>query len=1064
MALFGAPVAREDDAERAVRAALAIRDWAGEQGEDLKVRIAVNTGEALVALDARPGEGAPMAAGDVVNTAARLQAAAPLNGVLVGEQTYRSTEQAIDYRPAEPVVAKGKSEPVRAWEALEARSRFGVDVSQRMLAPLVGRRRELELLVSTLARVREERSPELVTVIGVPGMGKSRLVFELFQAVEQDDALVRWCQGRSLPYGEGVTFWALSEIVKAQAGILESDTPEQAEEKLGRAVDRVGADATDAQWLARHLRPLVGVAESAQESPEEGSAAWRRFLEALAEERPLVLVFEDLHWADDALLDFVDQLVERTSGVPMLVIGTARPELLQRRPGWGGGKPNALAISLSPLSEEETARLVQALLERPLADVQMRDALLARAGGIPLFAEQYARILLERGDVQELPETVQGIIAARLDALSDREKRLLQDAAVVGKVFWLGAVEAVNGVTRWQAEELLHALERKEFVKRARGSSVAGESEYSFRHVLIRDVAYGQIPRAARSRKHERAATWIESLGRPDDHAEMLAHHYLQALELAEAAGLDASALSDPARRALRHAGERAAGLYAAEAAVRFYDAALRLWPEDDAGRADLLFRRAVPTGHHIGEGDPERLAEARDALLAAGDTARAAEAEMMMSQTFWGRGRRELADEHRERALALIDGGPPSRSGAWVIGRCAVMASLVGDHERAIQLASQARGVSELLGWDEGLGDALGLLGLERVYLGDRGGVDDLERGIRLAAASGAVGVLSSAHNALAVAHQVLGDLELAYRARLEGAASAERLGSESLMRWFQGVLTDHHYRRGEWEAALRMADDLLAWVEAGSTTRVTWQVFTVRSEIRLARGDADGAIADADAAVASGRAIGEVQAVCYVLAAGAHVLSIAAGPERAVPLARELLELLRRGVDMQFGAINLPMFASAAVRLGLGDELVDALGGHPATRWTEVVRAYVSRDDRRRRRRSCSGSARSRRRRKPVSEPQSSSSPRAAGRKRPDSCSRRSSSTARWTPPGTSASARLCARLPPSLRALAPARCCRRLGGQSAGIRTCRRLRRPEWPVMGGLVRRSQSVVRRR
>jgi class 3 adenylate cyclase/tetratricopeptide (TPR) repeat protein len=945
MALFGAPIGHEDDPERAVRAALAIRDWASEQGEQLQVRVAVNTGEALVTLGARLSEGEAMAAGDVVNTAARLQAAAPLNGVLVGEQTYRATGQAIEYRQAEPVVGKGKREPIRAWEVLQARSRFGVDVAPRPVAPLVGRSRQLELLVSTLARVREERSPQLVTLVGVPGIGKSRLVSELFRAVEEDVALVSWRQGRSLAYGEGVTFWALAEIVKAQAGILESDSPEVAGAKLGRAVGEVGADASEAQWLERHLRPLAGLAEEGPSSPEEGFAAWRRFLEALAEERPLVLVFEDLHWADDALLDFVDQLIERAGGVPLLVLGTARPELLQRRSGWGGGKPNALTISLSPLSDEETARLFAALLERPLLDGQTREALLARAGGNPLYAEQYARVLLERGDVLELPETVQGIIAARLDALSEEEKRLLQDAAVVGKVFWLGAVEAVDGVTRWEAEELLYALERKEFVQRARGSSVASESEYAFRHLLIRDVAYGQIPRAARSDKHQRAAAWIESLGRPEDQAELLAHHYLQAFELAEAAGLDAVALGESARRALGDAGDRAAALSAVDAAERFYDAALRLCPEDDPERAQLLFRRAAPV-RSWGGGDPEHLAEARDALLAGGDNAVAAEAEMLLSGSFWMQGRRELADEHADRALALLADAPPSRSGAWVVARQASRAFLAGQHERAIELGLQARALAEQLGWEEGLSEALILLGIARVDTGDQRGLEDLARSVEIAVAAGALGALSRAYNSLAVAHQVLGHLDAAYAARLEGARVAERLGSASQIRWFQGVLPDHHYRRGDWGEALRMADEFIAAIEAGSPHYSAWQVYALRAEIRLGRGDPAGAIRDAESALAAGRAVADPQAVYFVLAACAHVFSLASGRGRAVPLAREFLDALNRGVGMQFAVVNLPSFASAALRLDLTQELVEALGDHPRTPWADTVRAYAQGD----------------------------------------------------------------------------------------------------------------------
>ncbi|MDQ2909628.1 MAG: AAA family ATPase, partial [Actinomycetota bacterium] len=335
MAVFGAPVVHEDDPERAVRAALAIRDAIVEDGT-LDVRIGVNTGEALVNIDARPEAGEGMVAGDVVNTAARLQATAPTNGVLVGEPTFRSTRQVIEFREHDPVEAKGKAERVPVWEAVQARSRLEVDV-RRPRAPLVGRRREVDVLVDALARASDERSPQLVTLVGEPGIGKSRLVYELFQAVEADPELVWWRHGRSLPYGEGVSFWALGEMVKTQAGILETDPPEAAEEKLRAAV----AGMEDADWIAGHLGALVGLGAEAELGADrrgEAFAAWRRFFEGLAERRPLVLVFEDLHWADDGLLDFVDHLVDWASGVAILVVGSARPELLDRRPGWGGGK------------------------------------------------------------------------------------------------------------------------------------------------------------------------------------------------------------------------------------------------------------------------------------------------------------------------------------------------------------------------------------------------------------------------------------------------------------------------------------------------------------------------------------------------------------------------------------------------------------------------------------------------------------------------------------------------------------------------------------------------------
>ncbi|MDX6516511.1 MAG: hypothetical protein QOH73_2177, partial [Gaiellaceae bacterium] len=326
MAVFGAPIAHEDDPERAVRAALAIRDTLA--GSDVEVRIAVHTGEALVALDARAGEGEAMVAGDVVNSAARLQAAAPVNGVLVGEATFRATERLIEYRQAAAVTAKGKAEPIAAWEAVAPRARFGVDVDETAHTALVGRASELEVLNNALARARTEGAAQLVTLVGVPGMGKSRLIAELLAVVDADRDIITWRQGRCLPYGEGLSFWALAEMVKAQAGVLETDTADQAEDKLRAAVEALVADAGEAEWVLGHLRPLLGLPGAAGDQGER-FAAWRRFFEGLGEQRPAVLVFEDLHWADDGLLDFVDHLVDWASAVPLLVVCTGRPELLE---------------------------------------------------------------------------------------------------------------------------------------------------------------------------------------------------------------------------------------------------------------------------------------------------------------------------------------------------------------------------------------------------------------------------------------------------------------------------------------------------------------------------------------------------------------------------------------------------------------------------------------------------------------------------------------------------------------------------------------------------------------
>ncbi|HEU0336419.1 MAG TPA: adenylate/guanylate cyclase domain-containing protein, partial [Gaiellaceae bacterium] len=524
--VFGAPVVHEDDAERAVRAALSIQAAIAELNEaepglELEVRVGVNTGEALVALGARPELGEAMVAGDVMNTGARLQSAAPPGAVLVSEPTQRLTARAIEYGEVEPVAAKGKAEPLLAWIAIAPRARFGVDVFQKGRGPLVGRERELDLLADALSRARAEREPQLVTLVGVPGIGKSRLVYELWQIVDEDPELISWRQGRSLPYGQGVAFWALGEIVKAQAGILESDGSAEAETKLAAAVgDLVPAGETE--WVERHLRPLVGLggdADPGQAQRAEAFAAWRRFFDGLGERGPAVVVFEDLQWADDGLLDFVDSLTDRLAGVPLLVVCSARPELLERQPGWGGGKRNALSVSLAPLADADTALLLAILLERSVLPAEEQAALLQRAGGNPLYAEEYARMLADGDRVGSgVPETLQGVVAARIDALSGDEKGLLQQASVLGKVFWSDALAALAGTDAQLLDDRLYSLERKEFVRRDHRSAVAGAQQYVFVHALVRDGAYGQMPRLARAEAHRRVAEWIDALA--SDRAE----------------------------------------------------------------------------------------------------------------------------------------------------------------------------------------------------------------------------------------------------------------------------------------------------------------------------------------------------------------------------------------------------------------------------------------------------------------------------------------------------------------------------------------------------------------
>jgi len=889
MALFGAPVAHEDDPERAVRAALAIRDWAGDQGDDLQVRIAVNTGEALVSLDARPDEGEGMAAGDVVNTAARLQAAAPLNGVLVGEQTHRATMHAIDYEQSEPVVAKGKSEPVSAWRALQARSRFGADIAQRALSPLVGRSRELDLLVSTMERVRDQSSPQLITLAGVPGIGKSRLVYELFRSVEESPELIRWRQGRSLPYGEGVSFWSLAEIVRAQAGMLETDDADELTEKLHRVVEEIGIEAAEAAWVERHLRPLAGLPEEGDASREERFTAWRRFLEGLAEDRLLVLVFEDLHWADDALLDFVDHLVDWARGVPLLVLATARPELLERRPGWGGGKPNATTLSLAPISDDETAELVRSLVaETAELSAQTHSDLLARAGGNPLYAEEFARLVAEGRSTGDLPEGVQGLIAARLDALPTAEKELLQGAAVVGKVFWLGAASAIAEAPRWTAGERLHALERKEFVRRDRRSTVAGEEQYAFWHALVRDVAYGQIPRVRRIQHHRSAAGWIESLGRPDDHAEMLAHHYLSALELAQSTGEVDDELVERARAAALTAGDRALGFDSFPAAVRFYSRALELSAEDDPDRPELLLRlgRALhqtddPRGEQI-------LNDASAALVAAERPDRAAEAHMYLMEFRWDRGSNDQALEELLRARALV-GTDPSPSRAFVLARLARLRMVADENEEALELGREALELAERFDLVDLRIHILTTIGPARAALGDPAGTKDLERAIELALTTGShLGAV--AYNNLGTMHLYAGDVRRDEELRLEAKRYGERFGDERIVRFVRGVLLEHDYYAGRWHEGRASAEKFIAECEVSPN----YQQAAARSLlalILLGGDERDAAAAQAARGVELAREIRDPQMVLPALAAQLHVELELGHAELAAPLADELL-----------------------------------------------------------------------------------------------------------------------------------------------------------------------------
>ena len=563
MGAFGAPVVHEDDPERAVRAGLelleAVEELNDEHGLGLSVRIGIATGEAVVSTSARPELGEGMLAGDVVNTAARLQTAAPVGGVLVSEQTYVGSRASIQYQAQEPVTVKGKAAPIPVWVAVATRGSIGEDLADAS-RPMIGREDELAQLQRSFSRAVRESSVQLVTIVAEPGLGKSRLVQAFGNWLDAREERVFWRQGKCPPYGDSVAHAALADVVKAQCGILESDPSVVVESKLEGTVTALvaGTEIEDqVSWLVSRLAPLVDLPAS-EASREELFTAWRRFLEALAATGPLVVVVEDVHWADPAQLAFLTYLLEWTVGVPLVIVATARPELYDKAPAWAAGHRNATTLTLVPLDDVETAQLVASLLGTRVLPAELHAALLSKAGGNPLYAREYLNILADRVEpeldeiavkelAETLPSSVQAVIAARLDTLPADAKQLLQAAAVVGHTFWSGAVAAVTDVDQETVWTRLHDLIRRDYLRPSRGSRIAGQDEFTFGHALIAEVAYGELPREERARLHQAVAEWhVARIADPDSSAEsaVAAYHYSLAHEVADASDADAATTS----------------------------------------------------------------------------------------------------------------------------------------------------------------------------------------------------------------------------------------------------------------------------------------------------------------------------------------------------------------------------------------------------------------------------------------------------------------------------------------------------------------------------------------
>jgi len=576
MAAFGAPVSHEDDPERAVRCALEMQHCATEQPEDfgrLAMRIGVNTGEVMFASVG----GRQTLIGDTTNTGARLESSAPLGAVLVGEETYLATRHAVRYEAVDPLRLKGKERTVAAWIAVEVTAAAG----HRPLSELtiVGRDAELGALRTSWERVVDERRPHLVTLIGPPGIGKTKLAREFVTSLQTDGARTAW--GRSLPYGERAGYGAFGQLVKDVTGIYETDDGAVASSKLATRFEELVPGSPEE--LVTALGVLVGLETATGDIDKRtlfGSA--RAFVEGLGSHGPTVLVFEDLQWADASLLELVEWMAARVQDVPVLFLTLARPELLEVRQSWGGGLASYSAVPLGPLSATE----VQVFASRLLAGTEdaepIIEHLVRAAAGNPLFVEELAGWMSEpdRDPDRPMPTTVSAIIAARLDALPAKLRRVLLDASVIGETFWRGSLNAPD-LGPAELDDALDALEAREIVRRERHSRIQDDEEYSFKHVLIREVAYNTVPKAARRERHRDAAIYLERASSGAATA-VLAHHWREAGD------------HDRAVTYLVRTGDQAARGWAKSEAFELYGQAIALLDPDDERYADIRRRRAV--------------------------------------------------------------------------------------------------------------------------------------------------------------------------------------------------------------------------------------------------------------------------------------------------------------------------------------------------------------------------------------------------------------------------------------------------------------------------------------